>query len=85
MQIVSIGDNLHEMSNHVSWEYNEKNISKYSILDFLQRVLSIKYSDTSGWYPSEREHAESFSFPFSKGAHLRGSEFVFLEYRPFLK
>ena len=33
MQIVSIGDNLHEMSNPVFWE-NKKNILKCRLLKF---------------------------------------------------
>ena len=37
MQIVSTGDNLHEMSNLISWE-NKKNISK--CCKILPRVLS---------------------------------------------
>ena len=40
MQIVSSGDNLHEMSNPVSGK-NKKNISKCSQLKILPRVLSV--------------------------------------------
>ena len=40
MQIVSNGDNLHEMSNPVFWEI-KKNISKCRLLKFLLRVLSV--------------------------------------------
>ena len=40
MQIVSIGDNLHEMSNSVSGE-NKKNISVCHLLKFLPRMLSV--------------------------------------------
>ena len=41
MQIVSNGDNLHEMSNPVPWEKKRKNISKCFPLIFLPS-LSIK-------------------------------------------
>ena len=40
MQIVSNGDNLHEMSNPVPWK-NKKNISICHLLKILPRVLSI--------------------------------------------
>ena len=40
MQIVSNGDNLHEMSNSVFWE--DKNISICRLLKILLRVLSVK-------------------------------------------
>ena len=59
MQIVSIGDNLHEISKPVFWEKkketicmkyqilfsgkNKKNISKWCLLKNLPRVLSVKY------------------------------------------
>ena len=35
MQTVSDGDNLHEMSNHVFWEKNKKNILKCRLLKIL--------------------------------------------------
>ena len=41
MQIVSNGDNLHEMSNPVFWK-NKKNISICRLLKILLRVLGIK-------------------------------------------
>ena len=41
MQIVSVGDNLHEKSKSVFCE-NEKIISKCGLLNFLPRVLSVK-------------------------------------------
>ena len=41
MQIVSLGDNLHEMSILFS-EKNKKNISKCRLLKILPRVLSVK-------------------------------------------
>ena len=41
MQIVSIGDNLHKMSNLVLWE-NMKNTSKYRMLKILPRVRCVK-------------------------------------------
>ena len=34
MQIVSIGDNLHEMSNHVFWEKLEKYYKMLSVENF---------------------------------------------------
>ena len=40
MQIVSIGDNLHVMSNPVSWK-NKKNILE-CLLKFLPKVLRFK-------------------------------------------
>ena len=40
MQIVSIGDSLHKMSNPVFWEKSE-NISKCCLLKILPRVLSV--------------------------------------------
>ena len=40
MQIVSIGDNLHEMSNPVFWEKNKKNIINLSsTTELAQRVV----------------------------------------------
>ena len=42
MHIVSIGDNLHEMSNPVFWGKKYKSISKCCLLKILHRVLSIK-------------------------------------------
>ena len=39
-QIVSNEDNLHEMSNLISWE-NKKNISKCCLLKISDRVLSV--------------------------------------------
>ena len=41
MQIVSIGDNLYEMSNPVSGK-NKKTISKCRLLKILRRVLCVK-------------------------------------------
>ena len=42
MQIVSWGDNLHEMSYPTFWKKNKKNISKCRLLNFLPWVLSVK-------------------------------------------
>ena len=39
MQIVSIGDNLHEMSNSMK---NKKNITKMSSAELAQRVVKVK-------------------------------------------
>ena len=50
MQIVSIGDNLHEMSNPVFWEKNKKNINSLSSAE-LQRVVTIKMSHSLGCDP----------------------------------
>ena len=45
MQIVSNGDNLHEMSNPVFWEKkNIKNITKMLSAGLTQRVVMVKYS-----------------------------------------
>ena len=42
MQIVSNGDNLHEMSNPVCWKKKKKkNISICHLLKILPRVLSV--------------------------------------------
>ena len=41
MQIVSSGDNLHEMSNHVSGK-NKKNIKNLSFAEFAHSVLNVK-------------------------------------------
>ena len=43
MQIVSIGDNLHEMSNLTSGKSN-KNISVFCLLKILPNMLNIKAS-----------------------------------------
>ena len=45
MQIVSIGDNLHEMSDPVFCKKNKKNISKCPLLKILPRVLGIKSAE----------------------------------------
>ena len=42
MQIVSYGDNLHEMSNSVFWGKLRKSISKCHLLKFIPRVLNVK-------------------------------------------
>ena len=41
MQIVSIGNNLHEMSNPVFWE-NKKTITDLSSAELVQRVVQVK-------------------------------------------
>ena len=41
MQIVSLGDTLHETSKPIFWEKEEKNISKYRLQKILPRKLSI--------------------------------------------
>ena len=48
MQIVSLGDNLHEMSNPVFWE-NKKNIINLPSAESAQRVVkvNIAFSDLS--------------------------------------
>ena len=45
MQIVYLGDNLHEMSKPIFWEKNLKSISNYHLLKILPRMLSINYVD----------------------------------------
>ena len=40
MQIVSLGDNLHEMSKLICWEKNKENISKSYLVKFLLRMQS---------------------------------------------
>ena len=42
MQIVSIGDNLHEVSKLFSPRKNKKKISKCCLLKFLPRELSVR-------------------------------------------
>ena len=50
MQIVSNGDNLHEMSNPVSWENNKKKIINISSADLAQRVLKVNFiSEMCAW------------------------------------
>ena len=44
MQIVSIRDKLHKMSNPVSSEKNKKNILKSHLLKILPRVLNIPHT-----------------------------------------
>ena len=41
MQIVSLGDNLHEISDPVFWEH-KKNITNLSSAEFSQRVVKVK-------------------------------------------
>ena len=48
MQIVSIGDNLHEISNYVFFfqkKKNKKNIINLSSAEFSKRCIYPKYSD----------------------------------------
>ena len=42
MQIVSIGDNLHEMSNAV-FRKNKKNITKLSSAELAKRVVKVNF------------------------------------------
>ena len=42
MQIVSNGDNLHEISNPVFWGKKEKNIINLSSAEFALRVVKVK-------------------------------------------
>ena len=42
MQIVSIGDNLHEMSNPIFWEKKKKIITNLSSPELAQREVKIK-------------------------------------------
>ena len=46
MQIVSSGDNLHEISNPVFWK-NKTNIPKCSLLKFLPRMRGVKFDTRS--------------------------------------
>ena len=41
MQIVSNGDNLHEMLNPVFWEKNKKNIINLSFAELTKRVVKV--------------------------------------------
>ena len=43
MQIVSNGDNLHEMSNPVCWEKNKKSIIDLLSAELAQGVVKVKY------------------------------------------
>ena len=45
MQIVSIGDNLHEMSNPVFWE-KKKSITNLSYAELAQAVIKVIESTT---------------------------------------
>ena len=42
MQIVSNGDNLHEMSNPVLWGKNKNNVINFSSAELAQRVIRVK-------------------------------------------
>ena len=42
MQIVSLGDNLHEVSKPICEEKKKENYFKVSSAEFLSRVLSVK-------------------------------------------
>ena len=46
MQIVSNGDNLHEISNPVFWEKNKKNVISLSSVEFTQRVVKVNNLNT---------------------------------------
>ena len=55
MQIVSIGDSLHEMSNPVSGK-SKKNISKCHLLKILPRMLSVEVRPVFAWHiPSDSD------------------------------
>ena len=45
MQIVSNGENLHEMSKPVFWE-NKENIINLSPAELAQRVIKVKYRNS---------------------------------------
>ena len=63
MQIVSIGDNLHEMSKPIFLEH-EDNISKYYQACFVLRIL-----DTPGWiHYREAAQLKLFVILFPMGA-----------------
>ena len=63
MQIVFIGDNLHEMSNAVSWE-SKKNISKCRLLKILRRLLSVNELNrfVSQYFLQELFNQHAYSF-----------------------
>ena len=61
MQIVSTGDNLHEMSNLVSWE-NKKNISKVSAKQTSRTGINLSSSSQS----YSRQHFYFFLFFISE-------------------
>ena len=42
MQIVSLGDNLHEMSEPAFWEKNKKNIINLLSAELTQSVVKVK-------------------------------------------
>ena len=44
MQIVSIGDNLHEMLNPVFWEKIKKSITNVSSAELAQKVVKVMSS-----------------------------------------
>ena len=47
MQIVSTGDNLHEISKPIFSKKNKKNIVKLSSAELAQRVVKVNYFLTS--------------------------------------
>ena len=65
MQIVSIGDNLHEMSNHVFWE-NKKYVTYLSSAEFAQRVVMV--NNDKGSPRSDQGDAQAYLDLF--GLHI---------------
>ena len=42
MQIVSIGDNLHDIPVPIFWDKSEKNITNFLSAELAQRVVKVK-------------------------------------------
>ena len=55
MQIISIGDNLHEMSNPILREQNKKNVINLSSAELAQQVLKVNYTAIYT-YSMEKSH-----------------------------
>ena len=70
MQIVSIGDNLHKMSNPVFCE-NTKNISKCPLMKIFTRVLSVnKYASKVSLLTAFQFHQDDTRV-IMKGKHVK--------------
>ena len=71
MQIVSIGDNLQEMSKPDFWEKNKKNITKCCLLKILSRILSVE--------SLQERSFRCFTFGTSISSNFRFIKFFFLQ------
>ena len=74
MQIISIGDNLHEMSNPILREQNKKNVINLSSAELAQQVLKVNYTAIYTYSREKSHRTQSYIYqPEVKGlAVLRG-------------